>query len=121
MNVGRDLLLQALRGAAVRPLREKRPKIRRRTECKYSSHSKLYSRLVNRLLLTPGAIVPIYLIADAIWGDRPDGGPLGVQNLLAVMVCRLRKEGLPIKTCYGRGFSYDWRWHLVEEKKELAA
>ena len=70
--------------------------------------SKLRSRFVNHLRLRAGAIVSHQELADAIWGDDPDGGPMEVRECLLHLDRGLREMGYPIKKHWGRGYSYDW-------------
>lgn len=37
-------------------------------------------------------------IVDRLYGDREDGGPVTAENVVAVMVHKLRKAGHPIET-----------------------
>lgn len=43
-------------------------------------------------------------LADSIYGDDPNGGPLDARNCIVTAVCTLRKRGVPIRTEGWRGY-----------------
>lgn len=59
--------------------------------------------LYQTLLWHRGRHVPYVVLAEVLWGDDPDGGPLVVNNIIAILVTRLRKQGVPLDTRYAFG------------------
>ncbi len=59
--------------------------------------------LLQALLWQLDRFIPYDAIIDLLWGDDPDGGPLNAQNVIAVMVHRLRQQGHKIETWHGIG------------------
>jgi hypothetical protein len=45
-------------------------------------------------------------LADALYGDRIDGGPNDSLSMVRAHVCNLRKTGIRIACLYGRGYLY---------------
>lgn len=44
-------------------------------------------------------------IIDALWGDDEDGGPYKAKIWISVVINQLRKNGIIIKTHWGRGYA----------------
>lgn len=52
-----------------------------------------------------GRVFSLDEIAEQVYGDREDGGPLSMRNSISVTIVRLRKQGVPIKAAgCNRGF-----------------
>jgi DNA-binding response OmpR family regulator len=67
------------------------------------------ARLVNFLLINQGRLCTKAEIFDHMYGDDPDGGPEYGNDIIDVLVCRLRKKGWPIETEWGRGYIIRWQ------------
>jgi DNA-binding response OmpR family regulator len=63
------------------------------------------ARVLARLVLANGAMVPAPLLELAAYG--PDGGPADARGVLWVTICRLRRALPPgaITTHHGQGYS----------------
>lgn len=62
--------------------------------------------LLERLIKANGAAVSTNALLDALYADRPDGGPLAADRNMYVQICRARKavgENL-IASVYGFGY-----------------
>lgn len=59
--------------------------------------------LLQTLLWHRGYYVPYSVIVEVLWGDDPDGGPLQANSIIAILVTRLRKRGVPLETRYAFG------------------
>lgn len=71
----------------------------------------ILSRFINRLRLAAGGPVSIEEMIEALWGDALDGGPLTAPRYIHLLCYILRKQGFPIKTNCGRGYSYRPTFH----------
>jgi len=61
-------------------------------------------RVFNRLALIRGAVVTLQDLIEAAYGDQLDGGPLRAKNNVRVTMFRLRRRGIRIRICRGRGY-----------------
>jgi hypothetical protein len=64
----------------------------------------LQARVFNRLALVRGAVVTLQDLIEAAYGDQLDGGPLRAKNNVRVTMFRLRRRGIKIRICRGRGY-----------------
>ena len=64
------------------------------------------ARFVNRLRAARGGIVTHGELAEAIWGDDPEGGPLAVRHSLKSLARALRKHGYPVASEGQRGYRF---------------
>lgn len=64
----------------------------------------LQARVFNRLALVRGAVVTLQDLIEAAYGDQLDGGPLRAKNNVRVTMFRLRRRGIRIRICRGRGY-----------------
>ena len=69
--------------------------------------ARIRSGIVNCLRTAEGRPVSYEDIIQYLYGHRADGGPLTARVIITVEVHELRKCGFPIKTFWGRGYSYD--------------
>jgi hypothetical protein len=65
--------------------------------------------ILNCLLINQGRIVSSDELAQYLWGDDPDGGPLGAAAVVNQYIMRLRRKGWEIDNVHGRGFAIWWR------------
>lgn len=64
------------------------------------------SRILQRLMISPGKVVTHEALAFAVYGNEINGGPEDGRGSIAVMICKLRKK-LPkdaIQCVYGEGY-----------------
>ena len=57
----------------------------------------------------PGRLVPVGELAQWLYGDRADGGPLDARNCIYAAVRKLRDSGFPVLNQPGRGFTSEAR------------
>lgn len=79
----------------------------------------LQSRIINTLRQAAGGIVSKGELIEACYPD-PDREPDGAALNISVTVRFLRRRGFPIKTHYGRGYSYSFReWEIDATLKQV--
>ncbi len=64
----------------------------------------LRGRLIEALSARRGVVVSHAELIERLWGDDPDGGPLGAAKSLSVHVTHLRARGYPIRNAPWRGW-----------------
>lgn len=62
-------------------------------------------RIVGTLALAHGDLVTRKELIEAVYGDKEDGGPLDAEPSIKVIIHHLRREGWPIRSHWGRGYS----------------
>jgi hypothetical protein len=77
------------------------------------------SRVLNRLRLAAGTMVPRAEMIDAVFGAHPEGGGLWVEKQIQGAVYSLRRHGFPIRTHYGWGYSYAPSFHEIPVNPSL--
>lgn len=60
--------------------------------------------IATRLAAARPNVVTQRELLDAAYRDDPEGGPLYADDCVRAIICRLRKEGVPILTCGKRGY-----------------
>lgn len=56
-------------------------------------------------LLDGGGLVSRRALIDHLWGDDPDGGPVGAHKQVSVVIHRLRRKGFSVQNHHGLGYS----------------
>jgi hypothetical protein len=107
-------------GQAFRPM--KRASLLTQVELRLSSGGPwAMAGIINRLREAAGGVVGDQELIAALYDKAEDGGPLWARDTIKVMVHRLRAMGYPIKTHWGRGYSFAPRYKEVPPFEILKA